>query len=135
MIPEMNISRKAMEWLIYFSSVNLMLGCFYLKNLKNVMNLVGCQKISFLKLRNKGKIIFARVIIRNYMSKKITRKTAKIISKNTYGWNNRTKFRKWITRSEFVHFKSTINTSRRRTRRIEFIIFSFIKKFVLFQLA
>ena len=27
LIPEMNTSRKAMEWLICFSIVNLMLGC------------------------------------------------------------------------------------------------------------
>ena len=31
LIPEINISRKAMEWLIYFSIVNLMLGCLLFK--------------------------------------------------------------------------------------------------------
>ena len=30
----MNTSRKAMEWLIYFSIVNLMLGCLLFKKLK-----------------------------------------------------------------------------------------------------
>ena len=40
----MNISRKAMEWLIFSSMVNLMLGCFLFKNLKNLMNLAPCQK-------------------------------------------------------------------------------------------
>ena len=40
----MNISRKAMEWLICFSIVNLMLDAYYLKNFKNLMNLVHCQK-------------------------------------------------------------------------------------------
>ena len=44
----MDTSRKAMKWLISFSSVNLMLGCLKNSNsnsnLKNVMNLVPCQK-------------------------------------------------------------------------------------------
>ena len=43
-MPEMNTLRKAMEWLICFSKVNLMLGCRYLKNITNLMNLVHCQK-------------------------------------------------------------------------------------------
>ena len=43
LIPEMDTSRKAMEWLICFSIVNLMLGCL-LKNQKNVVTLVRCQK-------------------------------------------------------------------------------------------
>ena len=34
LIPEMNTSRKAMEWLFYFSIVNLMLGCLLFKELK-----------------------------------------------------------------------------------------------------
>ena len=33
-----------------------------------------------------------------------------------------------MTRREFMHFRSTIDTSRSRTRRVQFIIFSFIKK-------
>ena len=33
-----------MEWLICLSIVNLMLGCLLFKNLKNLMNLVHCQK-------------------------------------------------------------------------------------------
>ena len=40
----MNTSRNAMEWLICFSIVNLMLGCFLFKKFKNLMNLVPCQK-------------------------------------------------------------------------------------------
>ena len=40
----MNTSRKAMEWSVCFSIVNLILGCLCLRNLKNVMNLVPCQK-------------------------------------------------------------------------------------------
>ena len=39
----MNTPRKAMEWLICFSIVNLMLGCL-LKKFKNLMNLVHLQK-------------------------------------------------------------------------------------------
>ena len=39
MIPEMNTSRKAMEWLICFPIVNLMLGCLSFKRSKNLMNL------------------------------------------------------------------------------------------------
>ena len=53
---------------------------------------------------------------------------SKIIIKSTYRWNHQTKFRKLITRGEFVHFRSTIATSRSRTRGIQFIIFNFIKK-------
>ena len=34
LIPEMNISRKAMEWLICFSIVNLTLGCLLFKKFK-----------------------------------------------------------------------------------------------------
>ena len=34
LIPEMNTSRKAMEWLICFSIVNLMLGCLLFKKFK-----------------------------------------------------------------------------------------------------
>ena len=34
MIPEMNTSRKAMEWLISFSIVNLILGCLLFKKFK-----------------------------------------------------------------------------------------------------
>ena len=33
LIPEMNTSRKAMEWLICFSIVNLMLGCLLFKKI------------------------------------------------------------------------------------------------------
>ena len=42
-----------------------------------------------------------------------------------------------MTRREFMHFRSTIDTSRSRTRRVQFIIFSFIKKvfFCLTQLG
>ena len=40
----MNTSRKAMEWLICFSTVNLMLGCLLFKKSKNLRNLVHCQK-------------------------------------------------------------------------------------------
>ena len=34
MIPEMNTSRKAMEWLFCFSIVNLMFGCLLFKKFK-----------------------------------------------------------------------------------------------------
>ena len=64
-------------------------------------------------LRNNWKSIFARVIIRYYGWKKITKEMGKIIIKNTYRWNNRTKFSKCITRGKHVHFRSTIDTSRR----------------------
>ena len=92
-------------------------------------------KICILNLRNKRESIFVRVIIRNQRCKKITKETGKIVIKSTYRLNNRTKFRKWITRAEFVRFRSTIDTSRGRTRRIQFIIFNFIKKAFLFQLT
>ena len=83
--------------------------------------------IGILNLRKKRKSIFARVIIKNLKWKKITKETGKIITRSTYRWNNWTKFRKWITGGEFVHFRSTIDTSRNRTRRIQFIIFNFVK--------
>ena len=35
LIPEMNTSRKAIEWLICFSIVNLMLGCLLFQKFKN----------------------------------------------------------------------------------------------------
>ena len=44
LIPEMNTSRKAMKWLNCFSVINLMLEYLLLKNLKNLKNLVLCQK-------------------------------------------------------------------------------------------
>ena len=34
LIPEINASRKAMEWLIYFSIANLTLGCLLFKKFK-----------------------------------------------------------------------------------------------------
>ena len=33
-----------------------------------------------------------------------------------------------MTRGEFEHFRSTIDMSRSRTRRIQIIIFNFVKK-------
>ena len=80
-------------------------------------------KICILNLGVKRKNIFARVIIRYYGWKKIAEEMGKIIIKNAYRSNNQTKFRKWITRRKFVPFRSTIDTSKSRTRRIEFIIF------------
>ena len=44
MIPEMDPSKKAMEWLFCFSIVNLMLGCLLFKKIKKLMNIVHCQK-------------------------------------------------------------------------------------------
>ena len=86
------------------------------------------RKICVLNLRNKTKSVFARVIVRYYVWKKNTKETGKIMIKSTYRWNNWTRFRKCITRGKVVHFRSTINTSRSRTRRIQFIIFIFVKK-------
>ena len=40
----MNASRKAIEWLICFSIVNLILGCLLFKKLKKSVNLAHCQK-------------------------------------------------------------------------------------------
>ena len=43
LIPGINTSRKAMEWLICFSIVNLMLGyLLFKKEIKKLMNLVPC---------------------------------------------------------------------------------------------
>ena len=82
-------------------------------------------------MRNKRKSICAKVIIRNEKWKKITKETNKIITKITYRWNNQMTFRKWITRGEFVHFRSTIDTGRSRTRRIQLIIFNYVHYFKL----
>ena len=92
-------------------------------------------KICILSLRNKRKSIFPRIISRNQRWKKITTETGKIVIKSTCRWNNRTKFRKWISWGEFVHFSCTIDTSRSRTRWIQFIIFNFIKKNFCFNLS
>ena len=40
----MNTSRKAMECLICFSIMNLMLGCLLFKKRKKLMDLAHCQK-------------------------------------------------------------------------------------------
>ena len=92
-------------------------------------------EICILNLRNKRKSILARVIIRKERWEKITKETGKIMIKSTYRRNNPTRFRKLINRGELVHFRRTIDTSRSRTRRIQFIIFNFIKKVFLFQLT
>ena len=91
-------------------------------------------KICILNLRNKRPTIFARVIIRYWGWNKIAKKTRKIIIKSAYRWNNRRKFRKWITRWKFVHFWSTIDTSRSRTRRIQLSYSVSLKKFFCFNL-
>ena len=83
-------------------------------------------KICIPNLKNKRESILVTVIIRNQRWKKITKEAGKIIIKSTYRWNNRKKFRKWITGREVVHFRSTIDTSRSRTRKVQFIIFNFI---------
>ena len=86
------------------------------------------RKICVLNLRKKRKSIFLRVIIRYYRWKKITKEMNKIIIKSTYRGNNRTKFKKCITRGKLVHFRSTIDASGSRTRRMQFIIIIFVKK-------
>ena len=45
----------------------------------------------------------------------------KFIIKSTYRWNNRTKFRKWITRREFVHSFSLRDSWRTKASEV-FII-------------
>ena len=98
----------------------------------NVGNKKLFGKICFLNLRNRRKSIFARVIKRNQRLKKITKEKGKIITKSTYRWNNRTKFRIWITRGKSVHFRSTMDTSRSRTNGIQFInSFSLKKVFIV----
>ena len=98
-----------------------------------VGNKIFTGKIYILNLRNKRKSIFAIVIFRYYGWKKIIKATGKIIIKCTYCWNNRTKFRKCITTGKLVHFRSTIDTSKSRTK-IQFIIYIFVKKRFCFNL-
>ena len=92
------------------------------------------RKICVLNLRSKRKGIFARVIIRYYVWKEISKETGKMIIRSTYRWSNRRKFRKCINGGKLAHFRSTIDTSSTKNRRIEFIIFIFIRKVFLFQL-
>ena len=53
----MNTSRKAVQLLTCFSIVNLILGCFLFKKLRNLMKHVPCQKqlqchsISYIKFK------------------------------------------------------------------------------------
>ena len=103
----------------------------------NVKNKKITRKIYVLNLRNIRESIFARVIIRCYGWKRITKEMDKIIIKSTYRWNNSAKFRICITRGKHVQFRSTIDKSRSRTRRIQFIIFIFVEKKMnfLFQLT
>ena len=96
-----------------------------------VRNTELSREICILNLRNKRKRIFARIIIRNWRWKKITKEMGKIIIKSTYRSNNWTKFRERITKREFVHFRSPINTSRNRARKIQFNTFNFIKKGII----
>ena len=85
-------------------------------------------------MRNKGKSIYARVIIRFYGREKITKETVKIIIKSACRCNNQTKFTKCITKGKLVHFRSTIETNRGRTRRIQFVIHTFVKNAFCFNL-
>ena len=86
------------------------------------------KKICILILWNKRKSILARVILRQQLWKKIAKETDKIIIKSNYRWKNPKKLRKWITRREFVHFRNAIDMNKSRIRRIQFVIFNFIKK-------
>ena len=43
LIAEMNISIKAIEWLIFSSTGDLMLGCLLFQKFKKLINLVRCQ--------------------------------------------------------------------------------------------
>ena len=88
-------------------------------------------KIYILNLRNERKSIFERVFVRCYGWKEITRETGKIIIKSTYRRNNRTKFTNILLGGKLVRFKSTIDTSRSRTRRKQCIIYIFVKKVFL----
>ena len=65
--------------------------------------------------------------INGFLKWKISKRTSYIVG------NNWTKFRKWITRGKFVHFRSTIDTSRSRTGYNLSYSFS-LKKFLCFNL-
>ena len=56
MIPEMSTSRKAMEWLICFSIMNLMLGCLLFKKIKKfnescLLSKAGTLSSAYLKIK------------------------------------------------------------------------------------
>ena len=53
----MNTSRKAMEWLICFSIVNLMLGCLLFKNLKS--------NLKFIRYKGNGVVILDQTLYNN----------------------------------------------------------------------
>ena len=46
MIPEMNTSTKAMEWLFCFSKVNLMFGCLLFKKINESCSLSKAARMS-----------------------------------------------------------------------------------------
>ena len=54
-------------------------------------------------MRKKRRSIFVRVTIRNYAWRRIAEEMGKILIKSTYRWNNRSKFKKWITKWEWPY--------------------------------
>ena len=101
-----------------------------ISNISNISYIVGNKKFS-------GKIFILNLRNNKYLwkSNRSVLTMKEDCRGNRQDWNNWTKFRKWIIRIEFVHFRSAIDTSSSRTRRIQFIIFVFIKKDFLFQLT
>ena len=63
MIPEMNPSRKAMEWLICFYIVNLMLGCILFKKIKKINESCSLSKAATISSTYlKKKFRFVKII-------------------------------------------------------------------------
>ena len=98
-----------------------------------IENEIFCYINSFLKWnisKTTSYIIGNKIFLERFAFwKKVTKEIEKIIIKNTYRWNSWTNFKKWITKGEFVLFRSTIDLSRSRTRRMQFIIINFVKFF------
>ena len=104
---------------------------------KKTIYIVGNKKftgkIYILSLSKKERVSLQEIERRWNLQgwKKIAEETGKIMIKSAYRWNNYTKFRKWITKEEFVYFRSTIDTSRSKTRRIQCFIYIFVKMFLV----
>ena len=79
------------------------------------------ERFTFLIWKTKQKVSLDKEL----KAKEDQKVNDKIIIKSTYRSNNRSK---WITRKEFVYFRSTIDTRRSKTRMIQFIKLIFIKK-------
>ena len=122
---------------VVYCYVNGFLKCSVIKNSSYIVgNKKFARKTWILNMRKKKeKKYLCKSNHQVLQWKKITKEMGMIITKSIYRWNNRMELRKWITRRKLAHFRSTIDASRSRTRRIQFIINILLQKVFLFQLT